>query len=533
MSLTSVKGAPPDKWLVTLSVSCGTLMASIDASIINVALPQIRGAVGATLQEVTWASTGFIIASVLVLPLTGLVGRLFGQKRAYLVCLALFTGSSFLCGLAWNLPSLVCFRVLQGLSSAVLTPTEQAILRRTFPPEEQGMAMAVFSMVIVAGPAVGPTLGGFIVDNLHWSWIFFINLPVGALGLLMVWRFVEEPPELLAAERAAAERQRRNMDWSGIALLSVGLASLQYMLEEGQSRDWFDSPAISACALVASLCLPAFVLRSLRAPAPAVELRLFRDPVFTSGALLGAVIFFVLVAGLFLLSLFMQEVLGFTATHAGLALMPRTLAMMVTMPIVGRLYGRLPSRWLIATGVLLTGLGVYLMSRFSLDTAMQDIVGSIILQGLGTSLIFVPLNTVALDHVPRSRLADAAGVIGLLRQVGSSLGLAFFVSALTRYTAQAREALGAHLTADRPEPLAWLGQVRGGFLARGLDEASAHEASLRLLAGTTLRQATILAFDRLFLLAALLLLGVLPLLLFLRTSPRSGPRGRAHLDVEA
>ncbi len=524
--------AVPNKWLVTVSVSFGTLMGSIDAAIINVALPQLRSAVGATMQEITWASTGFMVATVMVMPLTGFISRIFGLKRAYLACLALFILSSFLCGLAWSLPSLVLFRAMQGLSSGALTPIEQSILRQTFPPEEQGMAMAIFTMVIVAGPAVGPTLGGYIVDNLHWSWIFFINLPVGLLGLIMVWRFVEEPEDVRAENQAAAELQRRNMDWSGIALLCVGLATLQYLLEEGQSQEWFDSSEISICALVAGLCLSAFVLRELTARVPAVDLRLFKDPVFTSGALLGAVMFFILTSGMFLMSLFMQELLGFTATRTGLALMPRTLLMILVMPIVGRLYGRVPTRLLIASGLLITGLGVYQMGSLSLDTRAEDIVVAIAMQGLGTSLLFVPLNTVIFENMPRARMADAAGLNALMRQVGSSLGLAFFASLLSRYTAEARGGLSAWMAPERPEVLERLSQLRGGLIAQGLDAVSAHEASLRLLAGTLLRQAMVMAFDRLFLLSALLFLVVLPLLLFLRSSPAGVPREKAHVDVE-
>jgi DHA2 family multidrug resistance protein len=528
--LIAERRVPPNKWLVTLAISFGTLMGSIDASIVNVALPQIRGAVGATLQESTWVTTGFIIATVIMLPLTGFVGRLFGQKHAYLACLTLFVASSVLCGLAWSLPSLVIFRALQGLGAGALTPIEQAILRRTFPPEEQGMAMAIFTMVIVVGPTIGPTLGGYIVDHHHWSWIFFINIPVGVIGFLMVWHVVEEPPDLAAADRAAAEAQRRKLDWPGLALLCAGLATLQYLLEDGQSRDWFESTEISGCALVAGVCLSAFVVRELHAPAPIVNLRLFKDPVFSSGVLVGVIVFSVILANMFLLSLFTQELLGFTATDAGMALMPRTIVMVATMPIVGRLYGRVSPRALIAAGLLCSFGGIYLMGGVAVDTGIQDLIGGLMLQGLGTSLIFVPLNTVLFENVPRTRVADAAGVNLMLRHIGSSLGLAMLASLVPRYTAQAREALAAHLFAERPEVIERLAQIEGAMIGRGLDRASAQTASLRLLADTTLRQATIIAFDRLFLLSALLFLLALPLLLILRSTPSRGVPGSVQLE---
>ncbi len=518
----------PNKWLVTASVSFGTLMGSLDSSIVNVAMPQIRGSLGATLEEITWASTGFILATVLVMPLPGFFGRVFGQKRAYLGCLALFIVGSFLCGIAWNLPSLVAFRALQGLGAGALTPTEQAILRQTFPPEEQGMAMAVFSTVITVGPAIGPTLGGYIIDNLHWSWIFFINLPVGLLGFLLVWRFVEEPEDVRAAHQAAAA-ERRNIDWIGITLLCVSLTSLQYVLEEGQRQDWFDSPWITAFALVAGFCVPAFVVRELTIAKPVVHLRLFKDPKFTAGALLGGTMFFILFSGLFLLSLVTQEMLGFTAQDAGLVLMPRALMMMVAMPIIGSVYRRLSPRLLLVAGFLLSGLGVYQMSRFSLDTSAADIVSVVLLQGLGSSLLFVPLNTIVLDDVPRHRLADGAGLSALLRQIGSSLGLAVFANLLARYTIQAQAGLSAHVVAGRPEVMERLALMQGGLGSR-LGSGAA-EAGLRLMAATVERQAAMVAFDQLFTLAALLFVVVTPLLFFLRGRPAAQATARA--DAEA
>ncbi|MGZ3459757.1 MAG: DHA2 family efflux MFS transporter permease subunit [Archangium sp.] len=525
--------APPNKWLVTLSVTFGTLMGAIDSSIVNVAMPQLRSAVGATLQEITWTSTGFALATVMVMPLTAFFGRLFGQKRVYLTCLALFVAGSFLCGLAWNLSSLVFFRVIQGFGAGALQPTEQAILRQTFPPKEQGMAMALFSMAVMVGPAIGPTLGGYIVDNFHWSWIFFINVPVGVLGFFMVMRFVQEPEDVLAANRLEGEKQRKNMDWAGIVLLCVGLAALQYLLEEGQANDWFESGEILLCALVAGICLVAFVIRELTAVAPVVNLRLFKDAVFTSGTLLSALMFSILMASMFLLPMFMQELLGFTATQSGLALMPRTLLMLALMPIIGRIYTRVPPQVLIGVGVSITGLGVFQLSRLSLDSGAHDIIGAILLQGLGFSMMLVPLSTVALSRIPRHRMADATGLNSLLRQIGGSIGLAVFASMLSRYGTQAKAALAAHMTAERPEVMTRLAQVRAGMMARGMDSTHAQETALRMLSGITARQGMVLAFDKLFVLAALLFLVVMPLIAFL-TAPKlsDGPHEPAHIDVE-
>lgn len=521
---------PVNKWLVTVSVTFGTLMGAIDASIVNVAIPQIRGAVGATVQEITWITTGFAIATVIVMPLTAFLGRLFGQKRVYMASLGLFLLGSALCGVAQSLWTLVFFRALQGFGAGALQPTEQAILRQTFPPHEQGMAMALFGMAVMVGPAVGPTMGGWIVDNYHWSWIFFINLPVGALGLFMVWRFVHEPEDIRLANQAGAAEVRRNFDWQGIALLCVGLAALQYFLEEGQRDDWFQSRTIVAVALVAGLGLAAFTWRELTAPVPAVNLRLFKDPVFAAGTLIGAVMFAILLSSVFLLPLFMQELLGFTAMESGLALMPRTLVMMAVTPIVGRLYNRISPRVVVAFGILCTALGAWQQSHFTLQTTSAGVVGTLLVQGVGFACLFVPLTTAALSSIPRARLTDATGLNSLLRQIGASAGLAVFATLLARNVTVAKHAISAHLTPERPEVMARLAALKAGFLARGADAAAAELQALGALDLGALRQAYVLSFEKVFLITGLTFLCVLPLLLFLKVKGH-GVRPAAAIEV--
>ena len=308
---------PDNKWLVAASISFGAIMATIDISIVNVALPQIRGSIGASIDQMTALGTSFAIAQVIVMPLTAFLGRFLGQKRVYLFCLGLFLVGSMLCGLAHTLPQLIAARALQGLGAGALQPSQMAILRQTFPPKEQGMAMAVVGMVVVIGPAIGPTLGGWIVDNWSWPWIFYINLPVGILGILATSRFVHEPEDIRAANRAQAEVMRRNLDWQGIAYMSVGLAALQYVLQEGNRNDWFDSKTITLATIVAVAGIVAFVVQELRAPAPAVNLRLFRDPTFTSATLIGGIMFANLMANMFLLPVFMQELLGLHRAQVG------------------------------------------------------------------------------------------------------------------------------------------------------------------------------------------------------------------------
>jgi DHA2 family multidrug resistance protein len=510
-----------NKWLVALSVTFGTLMGAIDASIVNVGLSQIRGAVGATVQEITWISTGFAIATVMVMPLTGFFGRLFGQKNVYLACLGIFVVGSFLCGLAWNLPSLIFFRALQGFGAGALQPTEQAILRQTFPPKEQGTAMALFAMAVMVGPAIGPTLGGFIVDNFHWSWIFFINVPVGILGFFMVTRFVHEPEDLKEAARVEAQKQRKHMDWMGIALLWTGLIALQYVLEEGQADDWFDSPLIVVMTMVAVVGFVAFVLR------------LFKDRTFATGTLAAAGMFGVMMSGMFLLPLFMQEMLGFTATQSGLALMPRTLAMMACMPIAGIIYRRAHPGLMAGVGVVIAAAGQFMLSTLTLQSSSSAIMSSLVLQGLGMSLMMVPLQTVALANIPRNRMSDATGLSSLMRQIGGSLGVAAFATLLSRNGVIAAAGVRAHLTMDRPEVAARVMSTEGGLVARGVDAASAHSTALMQLMGTVARQGMVIAFDHIFTIGAICFIAILPMAILLRRpEAEKDTRGSAPAHVE-
>ncbi len=520
-----------NKWLVTVSVSVGTLMGAIDISIVNVAMPQMRGSVGATVQEITWITTGFVIATVVVMPLTAFLGRFFGQKRVYLASLGLFIVGSALCGMAGSLETLVLYRVLQGLGAGALQPTEQAILRQTFPPEEQGMAMALFGMAVLIGPAVGPTLGGYIIDHYHWSWIFLINLPLGVVGFLMVWRFVQEPDDIRAAERAAAEQQKKNLDWQGIALMTVGLSMLVYVLEEGQRNDWFESPVITACAITSFVALVAFVWRELTAPVPAVNLRLFTDPVFSSATFMTGVVFAMLIASQFLLPLFMQEMLGFTAMQSGLALLPRVIFMLVITPVVGRLYNRVSPGLFIAIGLVLCALGCLMLGKVTLQTTAGGILLPLAVQGAGFGFLMVPLLTVAVTNVPRARATEGTGLNSLIRQIGASVGLAAFATLLSRYQVQARHALIAHIAPENPLVSERLARLQAGLVSRGgFDVTTAKQASVAALNLQVEQQAAVLAFEKIFLLLALLFVAVLPLLVFLKATRR--PVEQQHLEME-
>ena len=508
---------PDNKWLVAASISFGAIMATIDVSIVNVALPDIRGSIGATIDQMTALGTSFAIAQVIVMPLTAFLGRFFGQKRVYLFCLGLFVVGSMLCGVSHTLTELVLARVLQGLGAGALQPSQMAILRQTFPPREQGMAMAIVGMVVVIGPAVGPTLGGWIVDNWSWPWIFYINLPVGILGILMVSRFVHEPEDIRTANRAQAEVMRRNFDWQGIVYMTVGLASLQYVLQEGNRLDWFDSRLITAASILAVAGLGGFIAQELHARAPAVNLRLFRDTTFASATFIGCIMFANLLANMFLLPVYMQELLGFTALKSGVSLVPRALVMMVVTPVVGRIYNHVSPRLLVAIGVLCVALGSIEMGGFTLETSDVGIIRTLLLQGVGFSCLFVPLTTVALSHTPRVLLTDASGLNSLVRQFGGSAGLAIYGQLLEQYTTRAHSALAVHVDPFRPEVAERLQRMTAGMMARGMDAVTAKAAALKALDGMVFGQASMIAFEKTFLLTGITMMMLLPLTILLRS----------------
>jgi DHA2 family multidrug resistance protein len=516
------------KWTVAISIAFGSLMATIDTSIVNVAMPQIRGELGASLQEITWITTAYMIAMVLIMPLTGFLGSFFGQKRVYIASLILFTIGSVLCGTARSLEMLVLWRIVQGLGGGALQPTQQAILRQTFPPKEQGMAMAVFSMVIMVGPAIGPVLGGWITDNYSWPWIFFVNLPVGILGIYLTFRNVHEPADVLVANRARAAVARKHLDWAGIALMAVAIGALQYVLEEGPSEDWFDSTAILAGSYIAGVGLIGFVIRELTATSPVIDLRMFRDPTFASGTVIAGVVFAMLMGSMFLLPVFTQELMKFTATQSGVVLLPRTIAMMISSLIVGRLYNSVRPSWLCGFGLVMTALGCWLQSDINLSTANSDLLWPLAITGVGFAFLFVPLTTAALSNIARHELAGAAGVNSFVRQVGGSIGLSIFANLFSNYSTRAADGLAQNVTMLRPEVAAQALAMKASMMARGFSSDAATILTQKAIAGRTVLQGTVIGFDKTFVLQAIAFIVVIPLLLFLRVKRT---QETAHVDL--
>ncbi|HEY3266469.1 MAG TPA: DHA2 family efflux MFS transporter permease subunit [Armatimonadota bacterium] len=508
-------GAPPiaaapaaNRWLITLAVTVGTLMGAIDTSIVNVALPHIQSSLGVTITEATWISTAYLIALVIIMPLTAWLAGVFGRKRTYMFCLGLFLVASFFCGNAATFSWLVIFRALQGIGAGALQPTEQAILRETFPLEEQGMAMALYGIAVMIGPAIGPSLGGWLTENISWRWIFFINIPIGIAGMLMVWRFVHDPPYLV--------RKRVRVDYVGIALLAVGLATLQTVLEQGQTNDWFSSSLIVALSVVAAVCLTGFVWWELRTLAPAVDLRLLKIPSFLAGTSIGGVLGLSLFSGMFLLPLFMQTLLGYTALQSGMALIPRTLAMMAMMPVVGVLFNRLGARKMVASGLLVAAYAGWMMSHFTTQTSLAQLIIPQIVQGVGFSLIFVALSTSSLALVPREKMTNATGMYNLVRQLGGSFGVAIFATLLEKRSQTLHAQFVVYANPYNPAFQQRIQALQTFYTHAGADVYTAHQRALATVDGIIQQQAAVLSFERLFIISVFLLALCVPMVLTLR-----------------
>lgn len=529
MATQEARGTPPvapdaapvpqvrRRWVV-LAISIGSLMGALDASIVNIALPYIRANLGATVSEVAWAATGYIIATVIVMPLTAWLGFTVGRKRAYMFSLGLFTISSFFCGNAHTLSALVFFRVLQGLGAGVLMPVQQAILRESFRQEEQGFAMGLFGLAVMLGPAIGPTLGGWITDNYNWPWIFYINVPIGFVALWMVQQFVHDPPHI------TEQRGKAGVDGIGIALLAVGLGALQTVLGEGQRNEWFESDIIMALTVVAAVALCVFVWWEVRAKRPAVDLTVLKDASFASGTFIGGILGLSLFASLFLLPLFMQELLRYPALKSGLVLMPRSVVMMALMPVAGLLYNRLGPRMMVGGGLAVAGAGALMMSRFSLDTGTMELFWPQVIQGLGFVFVFVALSTAALSSIPRAKLTGAAGLYNLVRQLGASFGTAIFATLVERQQQANHALLAQHINPYSPAFTIRLQMVQQGLVGEGVDPWTARMKALAILDGMVSGQAAVLAFANAFFIIGALFFVCVPLVFLLKTA-RPTPGG--------
>jgi MFS transporter, DHA2 family, multidrug resistance protein len=501
-----------NKWLITLTVMMATIMAALDISIVNVALPYMRGNLGASVEEIAWVATGYLLSNVIVMPMIAMLTARFGRKRFYLFSIVLFTITSMLCGVAWDLTTLIVFRALQGIGGGAIIPISQAILRESFPPEEQGKIIGIYGLGVILGPAFGPTLGGWLTDTYSWRWIFFINVPVGLINLVLISRYIQDPSYFV--------RDKGRLDYGGLAFLTLGLGSLQLFLEKGQQWNWFESKLIVWLAVFAAVGLISFIWRELSIAKPAVDLRLFKDANFVTGTFLGGIFGIALYGCLFLLPLFLQELMGYPALDSGLTLMPRSMAMALTMPIAGRMYNRCGPRLLVGIGMLVSGYSFWQLSRLNLQVGYMDILIPQALQGMGFGMVFVSLTTSAMITIDKSRMTAATGLYVVVRQIFGSIGIALVATELTRSQTTARAALVGHLTPYRDVVGRWLQGAAATFAAHGTTPAMLQAKALGLLEATCGRQAAMLAFNHVFFLLSLLFVISFPLSFLLKSGKK-------------
>jgi DHA2 family multidrug resistance protein len=478
-------------------------MEVLDTSIANVALPHIAGSLSAGQDESTWVLTSYLVSNAIVLPLSGWLSSIMGRKNFYMSCVALFTVSSFLCGLAPNLATLIIFRVLQGAGGGGLQPSEQAILADTFPPAKRGMAFAVYGIAVVTAPAIGPTLGGWITDNFTWRWIFFINIPVGIISLLLTSRLIQDPPYL--KRRKLSETK---IDYVGLGFVALGLGALQIVLDKGQRDDWFESHFILILSLIAAASLIFVIIWEWRHKDPIIDLHLFKDRTFAVSNLLMFMLGFALLGSTLLLPLFMQTLLGYTAEEAGLALMPGGFTIIVLLPLVGFLLSRYSPRWLLFFGLIVLSGSLFHMAGFDLEMDFRTAAVARMFQAAGMAFLFVPINTAAYAFLPRDKNNAASGLMNLARNIGGSVGISLVTTMLDRRSQVHLNDLSRNLSSGNPALRSMLAGASRAMQAHGSSAALATKQAYALVEGTLQRQATMLAYidDFRFLAVAILLM---------------------------
>jgi DHA2 family multidrug resistance protein len=504
-------------WVIAIAVTLATFMEVLDTSIANVALPHIAGSLSAGQDESTWVLTSYLVSNAIVLPLSGWLSSIVGRKRFYMGCVALFTVSSFLCGFAPNLPALIIFRILQGAGGGGLQPSEQAILADTFPPAKRGMAFAVYGIAVVMAPAIGPTLGGWITDNYSWRWIFFVNIPVGILSLVLTSRLIQDPPYF--RRRKLSETK---IDYIGLGFVALGLGALQIVLDKGQRDDWFESNFILVLAIVSAASLLFVIWWEWRHKDPIIDLHLFSERTFAVSNLLMFMLGFALLGSTLLLPLFLQTLMGYTAELSGMALSPGGFAIMICMPIVGWLLSRYDARYLLVFGLSMLSFSLFHMTNFDLNIDFKTAVYARILQAIGLAFLFVPINTSAYAYLPREKNNAASGLMNLARNIGGSVGISFVTTMLDRRTQKHLSDLMSHLTGANAQFQSMLRGLSQQFMSHGASAPDAQRQAYALVQNQVQRQATMLSYLDNFHILGYAILAMIPMVFLMKRTRSTG-----------
>lgn len=504
-----------NRGFIALAVVFGAFLSVMDVSVVNVALPHMMGNFGQTLSAITWVATSYSIAEIIMVTMSGWLSAVMGRKTLYLSSFVLFTIGSILCGIAQNFPQMLLFRTLQGIGGGSLIPISQAILRETFPPKEQGMAMAFFGMGVVLAPAIGPVAGGWLTDHYGWPWIFYINIPFSIMGIAMVAAFVHDPPYL--------RRGVKSVDWLGIILLSAGLTLLQIILERGQEKGWFESRLILAGTIVTALIAAALIIWEWTNGEPIVNLRLLKNVPLALGSAIILLFGIALYGTTFVLPQFTQELLGYPAYQAGLVLLPRAIAIFLAMPLVGRLYNFLDVRVMMLIGVAISYVAYQRLAHLTLVVSMESLFFMLLLMGSGMPFMFITLSTASLSTIPRQDMTAAAGIYTLLQRIGGNLGYSLIATLVERRSQFHRMHLIEHVSLTSP---GFLEFYRTLTPFSGSASAGLSTRALVMVNGLVNRQSLMLAYNDISWLLAMMFLCTIPLILFF-PKVKAGAAGEA------
>jgi MFS transporter, DHA2 family, multidrug resistance protein len=511
-------------WVIALTVTLATFMEVLDTSIANVALPHIRGSLSASADEATWVLTSYLVSNAIVLPLSGWLSSLMGRKRFYMSCVVVFTLSSFLCGFAHSLGTLVIFRILQGAGGGGLQPSEQAILNDTFPLAKRGMAFAVYGIAVVVAPTIGPWLGGYITDNYSWRWIFYINVPVGIISILLTYLLVSDPPYMKRVNLKEGFR----IDYVGLGLITLGLASMQIVLDKGQRKDWFSSSFIVTFFVLTVIGLVAGVLWELRTKDPVVDFKMLKNRNFAIATIAMFFLGFVLYSTTMLIPEMLQELLGYSAERAGLALSPGGALIMVMMPIVGFLVAKVDTRYLITFGCTISASALFVMAGWNLQLDFRHAVLGRMMQTFGLAFLFIPINVSAFAYVPRELTNMGTGIINLSRNIGASVGLAAVTTLLERRTQAHQSRLMEHVNAMNPAYGNMVNGTAGMLMTHGATLSQATAQARGMVMNMVQRQATMMAFLDNFKLLGIIFFAVIPVMVMLKKPQSRGGNIPVH-----
>jgi DHA2 family multidrug resistance protein len=507
-------------WLIAVSVMFATFMEVLDTTVVNVSLPHIAGSLSASIDEATWALTSYLVANAIILPMTGWLASMFGRKRLLMLSVVGFTAASFLCGLAPTLSMLIVFRVMQGATGGALQPLSQAVLLEAFAPQDRGKAMGFWALGIVVAPILGPVLGGWLTDNYSWRWVFYINIPVGIASIVMTKLYIFDPPYLRS--------ENRNVDYWGIGMLVVGIGALQIVLDKGQQEDWFESNLIVMLAIISAVTLIALVWHELTTDDPIVDLRVLKERSYAVGVFLMTVVGFVLYGSMVLLPIMLQTLLGYPPLQAGIAMAPRGIGSFFMMPLTGLMTGKFDPRKLLTAGLIVGGTTLIWLSWLNLQAGYWDIFWPQLIQGVGMSLLFVPLTTISMDRIPREKMGYATSLFNLMRNIGGSVGIASTGTMLARHSQSTTSVLGSNVTAYNPAAQSMLAQMQGAFMAAGADAVTASQRAYAAMFGMVQREATMVSFVVIFQLMGWIFIGLVPLILLMKRPKAGGGPVSAH-----